>query len=114
MAKSLVINTLGGKRKFVFLPCNDTTAAAFASSFLDGEHAVYAKESESGTDTGILSATKVSVFGRDTTTFKSTTLSFTAKSSKSDEDIITALTGKTYNGVKFDTVAVSMYPVNFS
>lgn len=114
MAKSLIINTLGGVGKWVFLPCNDTTAATFATNFLDGEYSVMTRMSESGTDTGITAANKIKAYGRDTTTFKSTTISFTAKSTISDEDIIAALTGKTFNGVNFDEVRVSVIPVTFS
>ena len=112
--KSLIVNTLGGKRKFVYLPTTDAKAQTFASTFLDGEFAVYAKESGFGTDSGVTAANTVKVFGRDTTNFTSVTLSFTAKANKSDEEIITALKGKTFNGVKFDDVYVQMFPVAFS
>ena len=114
MAKSLIVNTLGGKRKFVYVPCNDVKAATFASTFLDGEYGVYAKESGFGTDSGITAANSVKVFGRDTTNFTSMTLAFTAKSTKTDEEIITSLKGKTFNGVKFDEVSVQMFPMAFS
>ena len=115
MAKSLVVNTLGGKRKFIYLPCNDTVAADFATQMLDGEHEVYAKESAMGTDSGITAARSVTVSGKDTTTFKKATLSFTAKANKSTDDIELALKGKTYNGVKFDEVTViKSVPLSFS
>ena len=114
MAKSLIVNTLGGKRKFVYVPCSDVKATAFAAAFLDGEYTVYAKESGFGTDNSITAANSVKVFGRDTTNFTSMTLSFTAKATKTDEEIITALQGKTFNGVKFDEVSVQMFPMAFS
>ena len=43
--KSLIVNTLGGKRKFVYLPTTDAKAQTFATTFLDGEFDIYAKES---------------------------------------------------------------------
>ncbi len=111
MAKSLVINNLGGKNKFIFLPCSDTVAADFAMNNLDGEYKVCAKETEFGTDSGITEANKVAVFGRNTLTGEKQTLYFTAKANKSSVDIETALQGKTFNGVKFDEVSVKITPL---
>ncbi|MDD3466630.1 MAG: hypothetical protein PHE67_05715 [Campylobacterales bacterium] len=114
MAKSLVVNKLGGKRKFIFLPCSDSVATTFASSMLDGEYDVFAKESETGTDNSITAARKVTAFGHDNTSHKSDTITFIMPDSKSDEDVITALTGKTFNGVKYDTVSVKIVPLSYS
>ena len=114
MAKSLVINNLGGKNKFMFWPCTDAVAAGFATDFLDGEYKVCAMETSFGTDNSITAANKVAVFGRNTTTGEKQTLYFTAKATKSGADIETALQGKVFNGVKFDEVSVKITPLTLA
>jgi hypothetical protein len=106
MAKSLVINTLGGRKKFIYLPCSDTAASDFASNMLEGTYTVFKKETDVGYDSGITSARSVTVVGTDQNSGQKTALSFIVKQNKSSDDIENALKGKTYNGVKFDEVVV--------
>lgn len=114
MAKTLVINRFVGKSIWNFLPCSDTVAADFAAKHFDGEYDVLASESVFGTDSGITAANKVAVFGRNTTTGEKGTLYFTAKASKSDTEIETALQGLTFNGVKFDEVSIKITPLSLA
>lgn len=104
MAKSLVINELGATKKWLFLPCDDTVATAFATAMLEGKFEVFVRTGEVGTDNAT-SYRDVTVSIKNVAG-KSTYISFPAKSTKSDSDILTALAGKTFNGVKGDTVAI--------
>jgi len=107
MAKSLVINTLGTTSKGFSLPCDDTAAAAFCAALLDGEYSIYAKQSEAGTDSGITGYNDVKVQVSSDTGSK-TYFGFLAKTGVTDVEIQNALKGMTINGVKADTVFVSM------
>ena len=103
--KSLVVNHIANKKKWVFLPCDDTVAKSFADTFLEGQYQVYQKSGEVGTGVVVGSYRKVSVMLKNTAG-KSTYISFPAKANKSDIDILTALKGLTFNGVKADTVSI--------
>ena len=104
MAKSLVKNKLGAKTHTFNLPCDDTVASSFASTFLEGEYAVYALNSSVGTDKPE-AYNQVSVVLQDTSGLK-TTLNLAVKKNKSEDEIYMALTGLTFNGVKADKIAI--------
>ena len=106
MAKTLLINHLGAVSKWVFLPCDDTVALTFAGTFLDGKYEAYAKTGEAGSDKGITTYNDVTVMIKDTAG-RSTYISFPAKATKSDTEILTALAGKTFNTVKADQIAIT-------
>ncbi len=110
MAKTLVINTLGSTSKSFSLPADDTAASAFCAAMLDGEYVGYVKQSETGTDSGITAYNDVSVQVASSTGTK-TYFGFLAKTGVTDVEIQNALVGKTFNGVKADTVFVSMREV---
>ena len=103
--KSMVRNTLGSKTFTTYLPCGTQEAQAFASAVLDGETEVYKVESVSGTDTA-LTGRDVNVMIQNDTTSAKTYLRFIVKSSKHEGDVVAALQGKTFNGVKADKVVI--------
>jgi hypothetical protein len=104
MAESLVKNKLGNVVKSFRLPCDDTVASTFADSFLDGEYAIYSKVGVAGSDTAT-SYNDVSVMVKSSTGLK-TYLNLAVKSTKSEDEIFSALKGKTFNGVLADEVAI--------
>ena len=110
MAKSLVINALGTTSKSFSLPCDDTVAASFCAAILDGEYSIYSKTGEAGTDSGITGYNDVKVQISSDSGSK-TYFGFLAKSGVTDVEIQNALKGMTINGVKADTVFVTMRPV---
>ncbi|AHJ12346.1 hypothetical protein [Sulfurospirillum multivorans] len=110
MAKTLVLNTLGSTTKGFSLPASDTAASAFCAAMLDGEYVGYTKQSESGSDSGITAYHDVSIQIASSTGSK-TYFGFLAKAGVTDVEIQTALVGKTINGVKADTVFVTMREV---
>lgn len=110
MAKTLVINTLGSKSKSFSLPAGDTAASAFCAAMLDGEYEGYVKQSEVGTDSGIIAYHDVKVQIASETGSK-TYFGFAAKVGVTDVEIQNALVGKTINGVKADKVFVQMREV---
>lgn len=104
MAKTLIKNKLGAKTSTFNLPCDDTVAATFCADMLEGEYVGYAETSKIGTD-----APKpynlVSVVISNALNLK-TYLSLAVKAGKSEEDIYTALTGLTFNGVKAENISI--------
>ena len=104
MAKSLIRNKIGGSVLGFALPCDETKAAEFAGAFLQGEYAVYKRESQSGNDV-------VSEFYRTTITGKSnaglkTSFTILTDVSKNENEIMQAFRETTINGVKFDEVYI--------
>lgn len=113
MAKSMIINTLGGKNLTSYVPCDAVSAQAFADAVMDGETKVYTQLSVSGTDTAT-SGRYVNVMVADNTTLAKRYMTFIIKSSKNEGDVITALSGKTFDGIKADKVViVSMRSASF-
>lgn len=104
MAKSLVKNKLGGKTSTFTLPCTDTVAVAFCAEMLDGEYAVYAETSKTGSDVAT-AYNQVSLVISNTLGLK-TYLNLAVKSTKSEADIYAVLAGLTFNGVKADNISI--------
>jgi len=113
MAKSFIRNTVGEKKLGFYVPANSTDADSFAQAVLEGTYSVLELASSAGSDQ-VTEAEDVTVFYEEDATKKRAYLRFIAKSAKSEEDIISALVGKTYNGIKADKVViVSMRTVNY-
>ncbi|ATB68886.1 hypothetical protein SJPD1_1047 [Sulfurospirillum diekertiae] len=104
MGQTLIKNKLGAKTSSFNLPCDDTVASAFCASFLEGEYVGYALNSTTGTDTPS-PYNLVNVVISNTLGLK-TYLSMAVKSNKSEDEIYTALTGLTFNGVKADNISI--------
>ena len=104
MAKCIIKNKLGNKTHTFTLPCDDTVASAFCASMLDGEYVGYVETSKVGTDVAT-PYNEVSLMIKNLLGVK-TYLNLAVKSTKSEDDIYTALTGKTYNGVKADNISI--------
>jgi hypothetical protein len=111
MGKSLIVNKLGTKNKWVFVPATDVAAKAFADAILDGEYKIYSLETSTGTDTAT-TAQKATVFGFNPVTGERDTISFVVPASTKETTIQTALLGKTFNTVKYDSVSVKLYPIS--
>lgn len=106
MAKSLIINQLNGKNTFISVPTDNTNAAGFASTFLDGAYAVYEL-----TDTTVGSATyaaldDVNIMFKNKTSGSKSYMTIKVEPTKTDEAIFTAVMGKTFNGVLIDEAYV--------
>jgi hypothetical protein len=105
MAKSMIINTLGGKNLTSYVPCDATVAQTFAEDCLEGKYSIYEEKSVVGTDTAS-TARYVTVQIKDETLLSSRFMNFIIKTSKNEGDVITALAGKTFDGIKADKVVV--------
>jgi len=105
MAISMIRQKLGNKIFVNYVPADDENAKAFADALLPGEYEILKKVGESGSDTAT-DARFYSVMLRNEESHEKTYLSFYAKSNKTTNDVISALKGKTFNGVKADTVII--------
>lgn len=104
MAKTLIKNKLGAKTHTFNLPCDDTVASTFCAEMLDGEYVGYAQTSVTGTDTAT-PYNNVSLMIKNDAGLKAY-LNLAVKSTKTEADIYTALSGKTFNGVKADNISI--------
>lgn len=104
MARTLIKNKLGNKVHSFSLPCDDIVAAAFCASMLDGEYVGYVETTKVGTDIAT-PYNNVSLMIKSTAGLKSY-LNLAVKAGKSEADIYSALTGKTFNGVKADNISI--------
>ncbi len=105
MAKTLVKNKLGAKTHSFNLPCNDTVASAFCASVLAGEYAAYVLVGTNGSDVATC-YNMVEIMIKNTAGLK-TYLNVAVKLGKTEADIYTALSGKTFNGVRADSIATT-------
>lgn len=106
MAKSLVLNRFNGKNHQITLPCDDTVAATFASTVLDGEWAVYKLETSNGASDIEASYKDMQIMVKNSTTAEKAYLNIKVKANKIEEDVITALIGLNVSGVVVDEVFV--------
>ena len=106
MAKTLVVNKLGNRRFTMYWPANATNAQQVADTLLDGEYEIYESKGVQGNQVVTGQYKHVLVMGQDDATHKKLYLNFYVPFGKSEDDIYAALSGKTFNGVKFDTVYV--------
>ena len=113
MAKSLILNRVNGTNYQVTVPTDATGAETFAADFLEGEYAVYALGTTQGTDTET-EAWDVQVMIKNSTSGVKAYLSLLLKTNKTEEDLFTALKGKTINDVLVDECFIlSMKTVTF-
>ncbi|NPA44156.1 MAG: hypothetical protein GXO49_01340 [Chlorobi bacterium] len=105
MAISMIRQKLGTKTFTSYVPAGDEDAKAFADAVMPGEYEILAKTGESGSDS-VTESRKWTLMLRNDETHEKTYLTFFAPLSKSSKDIKEALTGKTFNGVKADTIVV--------
>ena len=111
MAKSLIRNTLGPRTFGFAVPAGGTEAKAFADAALDGTYEILEVESSTGNETEA-GYNDVTVTGKNSADNRKATFRFYAKSTMSEDDIRTALKGKTYNNVTFDEVyVINLRPV---
>ncbi|MEN4046199.1 hypothetical protein [Sulfurimonas sp. NWX367] len=113
MAQSLIRNKVGEKTYNIYVPADDVNAQTFADAVLEGTYAVLAETSVAGSDV-VTEAEDVTIFYEEDATKKRNYLRFLAKTTVDEEQIINALVGKTYNGIKADKVVIiSMRTVTF-
>jgi len=105
MATSILVNKLGDRRFTHYLPSTAQNAQDFAA-LLDGEWDIYEKVGSSGNDQVSGEYQHATIMIQDNTTKKKAYFRVYIKNTVSEDDITTALKGKTYNGVKADTVYV--------
>ena len=105
MGKCMIRNKLGSKVLTSYVPAGNVAAQAFADAVLDGETEVYEQTSETGTDSAT-TGEYVNVMIQDETSQSKAYLKFIIKSTKHEGDVISALEGKTFNGVKADKVVI--------
>lgn len=106
MGKSIIANKLGSKNFNVYLPADATTANTFATTFLDGEFAVYEMASTAGNDTGITSYFSCTAVCTNMASGAKSYINLALKSTMTEEDVITGLMGLTFNGALTDAVSV--------
>ncbi|ADR34005.1 hypothetical protein Sulku_1342 [Sulfuricurvum kujiense DSM 16994] len=112
--KSLVVNQLGDDTVRHYLPMTGVNAVTFATDIFAGTWKVFEETSSLGSDTAVVNANKVGVQLVDSVGHK-TYLRMIAKSTMSSDDIRTALTGLTINGVLVDKVVfVDFSPLTFA
>ena len=105
MSKSMIVNKLGNKKLVMYVPANSTSAQSFADAILDGESKVYEETSSIGSD-DVSSARDVNVMLKNDASGQKTYLSFIIKNTKHEGDVISALQGKTFDGILADTVVI--------
>ncbi len=101
MAKSIVVNRVNQKNYTVTLPCDAGEAASFASAILEGEYSVYEYDTQAGTETET-SYKQMQIMLKNATSGVKTYVNLAVKANKSEEDVFTALIGKTINNVVVD------------
>lgn len=105
MAISMIRQKLGSKTLTMYVPAKATAAKAFADAVLDGKIRILEKTSETGSDTAN-TGRYVNAMVQDETTQSKAYLKFIIASTKHEGDVINALQGKTFNGVKADKVVI--------
>jgi hypothetical protein len=105
MAVSMIRQKLGNKTFINYVPASDEDAKSFADALMPGEYTILTRVAESGSD-NVTEAMKWILMLRNEETHEKTYLTFYAPLSKSENDIRDALLGKTFNGVKADTIVV--------
>ena len=105
MAKSVVVNKLGNRRFTMYIPSTAQNANDFLN-LLDGEWDIYELQSSEGNETVSGEYKHCTVMIQDETTHKKQYMSFYMKATKNEDDVVSALQGRTFNGIKADVVYV--------
>jgi len=106
MAVSMIRQKLGDKTFTSYVPADYADAKALADAVLPGEYEILTKIGESGNDTVSGGYRYWVVMVKDTDTDVKTYLTFYAPLSKSSDDIINTLKGKTFNNVKAKEIVI--------
>jgi len=104
--KSLIRQKLGHKIFNNYVPAGSDDAKALADAVLPGEYEILELVGQSGNENVSGGYKKYTVMLKDDTSHKSTYLNIVVSQAKTSTDIRSALTGKTFNGVKADRVIV--------
>lgn len=113
--KVKVLNVLGDTTVTHYLPMTAANAATFCADVLDGTYKIFEETSKTGTDTTVTAANKVSVQLVNTASGAKTYLNMIAKATLNSDEIRTALTGLTLNGVLVDKVVfIDFSPLTFA
>lgn len=109
--KSVIVNTIRGKRHHSTLPCSGINALAFADAFVSGETSVYengvGRISNSDSDTCI----EAVVNCENTLDGLKTSFKILLKNDVDENQLISALLGKNINGVLVDFVSISSFRI---
>lgn len=97
--KSVISNIVSGKTKYISVPTNAVNAQAFAENFLEGDYAIYAQSSVVGTDTVTVAPVIFDVYFKNVASDDKGYLTLWVPHNKTENDVITALTGLSLNGV---------------
>lgn len=106
MAKSLIINQINGKNTFITVPCANVEASSFATTFLDGAHAVYELAMTTAANDVITAADDVNIMFKNKASGKKSYMTIKVAPSRTDESIFAVLMGLTLNGVLIDEAYV--------
>lgn len=101
MGKSLIINRINNKNHSFYVPAGETEADTFASTFLDGEYQVLKVGTTIGTDTET-AVNDVNMMVKNSTSGQKAYLNMLTKSTKSEDELFSAVIGLTINGVLVD------------
>ena len=102
--KTMVKNKLGSRKHTITLPSDNTVAQEFADTFLDGEYQIFEKQSDNGaSDVESVYYRMTALLISDTNHLKAY-INLVVPQSKSEDDVRTALMGKTINGVKAERI----------
>lgn len=113
--KVKITNALGDKLINHYVPMTVANAESFATKYLDGTWKVYEALSESGSDTGVVSANDVTIFVKNTESGKKSYLRFYANATKNETELRAALMGLTIDGFIVDSVSIiNMSPIAFA
>jgi hypothetical protein len=104
-AVSMIRQRLGNKTFTSYVPATDENAKALADAVLPGEYEILTKVGESGSETVSDGYRHWVVMIKNENDVK-TYLSFVSPLNKDSNDVISALKGKTFNGVKADEVVI--------
>ena len=104
--KSMIRQKLGNKVFTSYVPATDEDAKAFADALLPGEYEILALKGEIGSDSVTDGYRVWSVMIKSDETDTKAYLTFATPLSETSDDIINALSGKTFNNVKADEVVI--------
>ena len=103
--KVLIKNTINGRTYSFSLPCSGAESQTFCDNALEGTYHILSRDFEQG-NSNEPSVIKYTITGKNQAGHKAT-FSFYSKPSIDEAQIKTALTGKTFNGVKFDEIFIT-------
>jgi len=104
--KSMIRQKLGNKVFTSYVPATDEDAKSFADALLPGEYEILALKGETGSDSVTDGYRVWSVMIKSDETDTKAYLTFATPLNKTSDDIINALSGKTFNNVKADEVII--------